>query len=124
MTHLEVLVRKAFRAVNSCGSCSVPVQEISTLNHELLDHTMELAALVTLRSAQVVLRLSGAVLSKVLGRPRHDVGKQLHLDAAERLTAESDVEKDDRIWLCHFGVPGSVLSAGSTLVSLTGMPAG
>ena len=50
----------------------------------------------------MVLRLARAELSEVLRCARHSVGKELHLDPAERFTADGDIEEDDRVWLaCH-----------------------
>lgn len=57
-------------------------------------NTVELAPLVPLRPAKVVLALARAELAEVLGRLGDDVFEELKGDAAEGLAAEGDVEED------------------------------
>jgi hypothetical protein len=45
---------------------------------------VELAAFITLRATQMVLRLAGAELPEVLGSFGNDVGKELELDSSKR----------------------------------------
>ena len=102
MPQIEILIRKTLRSVNTRGACPVAIQEVPTLEHEVFNHTVESAVLVTLRSAQVVLRLAGTVLTEVLCCAWDGVGEELHFYAAEWLAAEGDVEENDWIWLsCH-----------------------
>jgi hypothetical protein len=69
----------------------------SSAMHVLLDHPMELAALIALRPSEMVLSLSCAVLSEVLSCPWHDVGEELHFDAAKWFAAQGHVEEGDWI---------------------------
>jgi hypothetical protein len=48
----------------------------------------------------VVLCLASAVLTEVLGRLWYDILEELHLDSAQGLTAEGDVEEYYRIGRC------------------------
>ena len=82
MPHIEILVRETLRAIDTCTSRPVSVEEIATLNHEVLDHSMESAAFIALRLAQMILRLARAELSEVLGCARDDVCENFHFDAA------------------------------------------
>lgn len=105
MLQLKVLIRKALRAVNACRAGTISVQEVATLAHEVLDHTMEPAALVALRPPEVVLGLACAILAEVLCGAWDHVGKEFHFDTAEWLAAESDIEEDDWVWFgCHVRV--------------------
>ena len=92
------LILKLPRPINTRAPRPIAIHKISSLDHEILDHTVELAALVALRAAQVVLGLAGAELAEVLGGARDGVGVQLHFDAAEGLAAEGEVEEDDRVF--------------------------
>lgn len=57
---------------------------------------MEPAAFVTLWPAEMILGLARAELAEVLGRLGHDVGEELHLDAAEGFTWELESDKKGR----------------------------
>jgi len=50
---------------------------------------MKLAPLITLRSPEMVLCLSGAELTEVLGSLGHDVCEELELDSAEGFAWEN-----------------------------------
>ena len=92
------LVPKLPRPIDARAPRAIAVDKIPSLDHEVLDHAVELAALVALRAAQVVLGLAGAELAEVLGGARDGVGVQLHFDAAEGLAAEGEVEEDDGVF--------------------------
>ena len=102
MSELEVLIRKILRSVDTDRTRAIAVQEVATLNHEILDHAVEAGVLVALGTAERILGLAGAKLAEVLCCARNGVCKEFHLDAAERLSAECDVEKHDGVRLsCH-----------------------
>jgi hypothetical protein len=63
------------------------VKIVSRRERELGDthYTVELAALVTLWSAEMILALASTELSEVLGRLRDNIGKELELYSSERL---------------------------------------
>ena len=82
MSQLEVLIRETLRAIDSRGSRPIAVQEVSALNHEFFDDSMEFAALVALRTAEMGLRFSRAELTEVLGGARDNVCEELHFDSA------------------------------------------
>jgi hypothetical protein len=128
----EVLVGEALGAVDAGGARAVAVEEVAALAHEVADlgassvrvrevawvmvtvaaekgethDTVELAPLVALRPAQVVLGLAGAELAEVLGGLGDYVGEELELDAAQgfscgrrsrsALAEEGDVGSRDR----------------------------
>jgi hypothetical protein len=50
---------------------------------------VELAAFITLRATQMVLRLARAELSEVLGSFGDDVGKELELDSSKRFPCKT-----------------------------------
>ena len=115
MAHLEILIGEAFRAVDRRRSRAITVEEITALNHEFFDHTVEPAAFVTLRSSQMVPRFARAILTKVFCCQGDDVGEKLHFDTTERLATEGDVEEDN--WIRgggHFCL-GLVLGIESTV---------
>jgi len=62
---LEVFVRKVACAIDASASSSVAIDEISSLDHEVLDNTMNSAVFVALWSAGRVLGLAGTELSEV-----------------------------------------------------------
>ena len=102
MAHPKVLISKALRPIDTRGASAITVDEIASLNHEVFNHTMELASFVALCTAEVVSDLSGAVLTKVLGRAWDDVCKDFHFDTAQGFTTEGNVEEDDWVgWSCH-----------------------
>jgi hypothetical protein len=73
---------------------------ISRLMHSSPYHTVELASLVALGMSKVVLCLASAVLTEVLGRLWYDILEELHLDSAQGLAAEGDVEEYYRVRRC------------------------
>jgi hypothetical protein len=92
------LILKLPRPINARAARPIAIHKISPLDHEILDHAVELAALVALRAAQVVFRLAGAELAEVFCGARDGVGVELHFDAAEGLAAEGEVEEDDGVF--------------------------
>jgi len=92
------LILKLPGPINARAPRSIAVYEVTSLDHEIFDHAVELAALVALRAAQVVLGLAGAELAEVLGGARDGVGVELHFDAAEGFAAEGEVEEDDGVF--------------------------
>ena len=65
MPQLEVLVLEGSRAVYGGDACAVVVDEISALDHEVLDDAVEGDSLVSLRNS-VSSVLPGAELAEVL----------------------------------------------------------
>ena len=65
MPQLEVLVLEGSRAVYGGDACAVVVDEISALDHEVLDDAVEGDSLVSLRNC-VSSVLPGAELAEVL----------------------------------------------------------
>mmetsp|Transcript_811 Transcript_811/g.2635 ORF Transcript_811/g.2635 Transcript_811/m.2635 type:complete len:227 (+) Transcript_811:264-944(+) len=92
---LKVLVLE-LGAVDRQLSRPIAVHEVAALDHEVLDDAVKRHALVS-HGQPILPHLARAKLPKVLRRPRHDVRKQLHLDAALRLSADVDVEEHDRV---------------------------
>ena len=68
MPELKILVRKILRPINTRTARPIPIQEVPTLNHKFLDHAVELAVLIALRPAEMVLGLAGAELAEVFRR--------------------------------------------------------
>jgi hypothetical protein len=100
VAELEILIRKTLRAVDACRASPITIQKVSTLDHEVFNHTMKSAVLVSLRPAKVILRLSGAELPKILCCLWDNIREELHFDPAEWLSTERDIEEDYRILLC------------------------
>mmetsp|Transcript_62884 Transcript_62884/g.167224 ORF Transcript_62884/g.167224 Transcript_62884/m.167224 type:complete len:247 (+) Transcript_62884:167-907(+) len=90
----EVLVGK-LGAVDRLAARAVAPGEVTALAHELRNHAVERRALEVQRLARLAhALLAGAERAEVLGRLRHDVGAQLHDDAARRRTADRHVEEN------------------------------
>ena len=72
--------------------------EVTTLAHELGDHTVESRALEVkgLAGAAHAL-LAGAQRTEVLSRLGYDISTQLHHNTAQRSTARSHIKKNTRI---------------------------
>lgn len=70
VTQGEVLIGKLL-AVNGLPACSIAISEVTTLTHEVGDHTVEAAALVT------EALLPSAQGTEVLSSLRHDISTQL-----------------------------------------------
>lgn len=101
----KVLIGKFIGAVDGLRACAIAEDEISTLDHEVFDHSMELATFVAKRSSLGILRFTGAELTHVLCRFRRDVLEQLHFDTSKWFSSKSDVEEYDRVrfWsVCHY----------------------
>lgn len=102
------LILELPRPINRRTPRPIAINKIPSLDHEILDHAVELRALVALRAAEVVLRLAGAELAEVFGGARDGVGVEEHFDAAEGFAAEGEVEEDDGVFCGggHFVVVG------------------
>lgn len=79
----EVLVGEGGVVVDRGRARAVRVQEVAALDHEVLDHAVEFAALVALRAAERRLVHARAVLAEVLGRQGHRLRVEEEFDAAE-----------------------------------------
>lgn len=90
---LKVLVGE-LGAVDGLASGSVVSGEVSTLQHELGDDSVEDGVGVTKAL------LAGAQSSEVLGGLGHLVGKQLKVDLADGLAANRDLEKHSGVGHC------------------------
>lgn len=95
MLQCKILVRKA-TAVYTYSTSPIAVLEVSTLDHERFDHSMELAALVA-DGVAAPLVFPTTELPEVLGRLRTSVCKELHLHPARRHSADSDVKEYHRV---------------------------
>merc|ERR1719487_1495672 len=92
MFQREVLIRETL-SEDAQTACAIAFHEVSTLNHEILDNPMESAVLVA-NWHLVKLELSGTELPEILGRLWDHVAKELHLDAADWMATNGNVEKD------------------------------
>ncbi len=99
MDQLEILVREALRTIDAGRSSSIPIEKVTTLDHEVLDHSMEAAVLVSLRPSLRAFGFAGTELPEVLGCPWNYVREELHLDSSQWLAAERHVKEDDGIRL-------------------------
>ena len=98
MLESEVLIGKGLGAINGSTPCTVAIQEVPTLDHEVVDltklldhsslhlsgtyHAMKFAALIALWPTLSVLGLSCTKLTEVLCRLGCDIGEELHLDSS------------------------------------------
>lgn len=108
MLEIEVLVFE-LGAVNALPACSIARSEITTLDHELLDDTVETAALVTEWFAGLALPLlAGAEGAEVVCGLGDYIVVQLKGDATFLLVADCDVEVDTGalLFFCHGGTGG------------------
>jgi len=87
---LEVLISE-LSAIDGLASSAVVVGEVTTLAHELRNHTVEGAALV----AKAL--LASAESTEVLSSLGDDIGAESHLNAASRLTVDGDIKENDRV---------------------------
>jgi len=93
----EVLVGE-FLTVDGLTTSTVSASEVTTLAHELRDHTMERGTLEVERAAGFAHSLlAGAQGTKVLGSPGNDVGLELHDNATSGGTANGHVEENFRV---------------------------
>lgn len=84
-------------AIDGLAARSVTGGEVTTLDHELLDNTVEARALVVKRLACLAYTpLTSAQAAEVLGRPGYKVGEQFHGDTASRLSGYLNVEENAR----------------------------
>jgi hypothetical protein len=90
----EVLIVKLL-AIDTLASRSIAGSEITTLDHELLDDSVESAALVVKWLAGLAYTLlTSAESTEVLSSLGDDVAKELEDNAAGWLAANGDVEED------------------------------
>jgi len=99
----EVLISK-LAAVDGLTASAVAAGEVTTLEHELGDHTVESAALVAegLATATDTL-LTSAEAAEVLGGLGDNVREEGEDDAAGRGTTDRDIKEHTRT-LCHLGL--------------------
>merc|ERR1711957_360585 len=81
----EVLIRKALPE-DTQTSRAVALHEISTLDHEVLDDSVE-GAIFVADGHLVQSELAGAKLTEILGCLRHHVAEELHLYSAHGVTS-------------------------------------
>jgi len=111
MLVVKVLVIELFSvSIDALATGAVTIGEVTTLGHEAIDDTVELAALV----AEAFTLLASAEYSEVL-RGLRSVTIQLHNNSANLTAANCDVEVDIRELLissrCFFGVHWCLLVA-------------
>ena len=87
---LEVLIRELV-SVDGLSSGSVVISEITSLAHEVSDHTVKAGTLVSESL------LAGAQSTKVLGGLWDNISTQLHGDSSSGLATNSDIEVNLRI---------------------------
>mmetsp|Transcript_5974 Transcript_5974/g.9974 ORF Transcript_5974/g.9974 Transcript_5974/m.9974 type:complete len:299 (-) Transcript_5974:802-1698(-) len=100
----KVLVGKLL-SVDRFAACTISICKVTTLNHKVLDDTMESATLVMQGLAHGTLALLASTeRSKVLCRFWNNIGIQSHDDTSHVLVALFDVKENMRIvfrWLRH-----------------------
>jgi len=94
----EVLVGKLL-AVNGFTTGAIAAREVATLDHEVRDDSVELAALKT---ESLFARAEGA---EVLGRLGDDIGEERELNATSRRAADGNVEVNLGVRHCRRWVP-------------------
>lgn len=99
--HYEIFVGELGATVNTARTGPISVNEISTLDHEILNDSMEGAALVA-RGYAILAILACAELAEIFRSFRRHIGEELELNTANILASNRDVEKDDWIlWIIH-----------------------
>lgn len=93
----EVFIPKSLGSVNASASSTVAVDEVSSLNHEVADDSVEFASFVALALTSTVLRLTSTELAEVLRGARHNILVEFKGDSAKRLTSEGNVKEDQRV---------------------------
>lgn len=84
-------------AVDGLAAGAISSRKVTSLNHKLLDDTVEDGSLVVQRLARLAKTLFAcAEGSEVLSRLGDEVGVELHGDATHGLAAHGDVEEDAR----------------------------
>ena len=93
MHELKVLIGKLV-SVNALSASAVALGKVTTLDHELLDHSVKLGALVVewLSCISKTL-LASAEGAEVLGRLWDDVVVKLKDNATNRLVVDGNVEE-------------------------------
>ena len=82
-------------SVDGLASSAITSSKVTTLDHELLDDTMEDGALVVQRLSRLAnTLLTSAESAEVLSSLGDKVGIELHGDAANGLAADCEVEED------------------------------
>lgn len=94
MLELKVLVLELL-AVDGLAAGAIASGKVTTLDHELLDNTVEAGALVVEGLARLPKTLlAGAERAEVLGSLGHDIVVQLQHDTTSWALADADVEED------------------------------
>lgn len=84
-----------FGAVDGFAACSVSSREVSALDHELLDDTVEAGALEVQRLARLAQALlASREAAEVLSRLGNKVAIELHGDTTRGPTADCNVKED------------------------------
>ena len=96
MAFFEVLISK-LGAVNGFSTRSVPFREVSTLNHEVGDHTVKDAPLEVKGLARISYTfLSSTERSEVLCCFGNNIAEKLHHNSAQARAIHGDVEEHSR----------------------------
>ena len=102
MLELKVLILE-LGTVDGLAASAIALSKVSTLDHELLDDSVEDGALVVQRLSSLAYALvSGTEGAEVLGRLGYDIVEQLEGDASGILGADLDVEEDAAASLLGF----------------------
>lgn len=93
MHELEVLIRKLV-TVNALSASSVAIGEVTTLDHKLLDHSVEFRALVMQWLSCIAdTLLTGAECTEVLGSIWYNIIVKLKDNATRWLVVDRNVEE-------------------------------
>ncbi len=105
----KIFICKLF-AVDAFPTSTVMIGKVSTLDHKVLNNSMEGAPLVMERFAQLAVTLfTRAQTSEVLGRPRGNILIQLHNDPAKGFISMFQVKVYVRIVALGVRDEGSLL---------------
>jgi len=97
----EVLIVELV-SVDRLSSGSIPIGEVTSLAHELGDHSVKLGVLEVEGLSRLPLAfLPGAQRPEIFRGLRSGVGVQLHHDAPSRSTADGDIEENLRVGRSH-----------------------
>jgi len=96
---LKILISKRGPGVDGHAPSAISIHKVTPLDHEILDHPVELGSFVSKRHT-VLLILSSAELSEVLSSLGRGVGIQLHQDPSNLRRSYRHLKEDHRVvWI-------------------------